>query len=146
MNEFNNNFIEYNDKDELFQKVLLVRLYDEYNKYKKITSNTKYDTVSLLKLRNSFEKISIEMDKISDVDNKEKKDFINNKMLILNSYLLNLDFDEREKIQKCVDLTTKLECLLKLPVTFPVSIERCLEQEIDVMSLKRVNKNGRIVR
>lgn len=144
MNDFNNNFIKKDYKEYLLQKVLLIRLYDEYNKYKDITNNT--DTVSLLKLRNSYEKINLEMNKLSDDNNKEKKEFINNKMLILNNYLMNIELNEREKIQKCIDLTTKLECLLKLPVTFPVSIERCLEQEIDVMSLKRVKKNGRIVR
>ena len=114
---------EINDTDE---EVFLIRLYDEYQKNKKISKQAS-EQINLLKIRSAYTKIMKEKENI----NVEENLFLKNKIDLLDFYVRNFEIGNKQKISNCVDSITKLECYLKLPITFPSNLENCLRQEIE---------------
>ena len=54
--------------------------------------------------------------------------------------------DSKRRLVNMVNIITNLECLLKLPITFPVSLELCLEEELNNLKKKAGENHGRVAK
>ena len=133
--------------DDLAPRVLMYRLYIEYlkNSNKHITEQT--DKKLFIKLLSSYNKIAkkvISKDYLDSGKNYEKVyNRIDNDYLLLKSYFSNLELKNREQLKETIDLITEIECLLKLKVSFPESLERCLNKEIEKNEEKSKKENSK---
>lgn len=144
LNEFNVQIEKCND---LSQRVLMYRLYIEYlkNSNKHITEQT--DKKLFIKLLSSYNKIAkkvISKDYLDSGKNYEKVySRISNDYLLLKSYFSNLELKDKDQINETIDLITEMECLLKLKISFPESLERCLNKEIEKNEEKNKKENSK---
>lgn len=144
LNEFNVQIEKCND---LSQRVLMYRLYIEYlkNSNKHIIEQT--DKKLFIKLLSSYNKIAkkvISKDYLDSGKNYEKVyNRISNDYLLLKSYFSNLELKDKNQINETIDLITEMECLLKLKISFPESLERCLNKEIEKNEEKNKKENSK---
>ena len=125
------NFIK--NSDDISHNILLMRLFEEYeNRNNKIAKNE----ISLIDLKKAHTNIN---KKVNYIDKEENEYYTNLNLLntikrnviMLNACLTNFDTDDRDNINLALDLITKLECLLKIPISFPDNIEPCLQKSLD---------------
>ena len=121
-----------NSIKDLKTKILIVRLFDEYQK----VESTDLDDVSLLKIKTALENLNEGLNKINFECNKYLKDEkllneIKEDFVVLKIHLRNFNKNNKVQVQKTIDLITKLECLLKLPITFKSNIGNVLEETLE---------------
>ena len=121
-----------NSIKDLKTKILIVRLFDEYQK----VESTDLDDVSLLKIKTALENLNDGLNKINFECNKYLKDEkllneIKEDFVVLKIHLRNFNKDNKVQVQKTIDLITKLECLLKLPITFKSNIGNVLKETLE---------------
>ena len=121
-----------NSIKDLKTKILIVRLFDEYQK----VESTALDDVSLLKIKTALENLNDGLNKINFECNKYLKDEkllneIKEDFVVLKIHLRNFNKNNKVQVQKTIDLITKLECLLKLPITFKSNIGNVLEETLE---------------
>lgn len=121
-----------NSIKDLKTKILIVRLFDEYQK----VESTDLDDVSLLKIKTALENLNDGLNKINFECNKYLKDEkllneIKEDFVVLKIHLRNFNKNNKVQVQKTIDLITKLECLLKLPITFKSNIDNVLEETLE---------------
>ena len=121
-----------NSIKDLKTKILIVRLFDEYQK----VESTALDDVSLLKIKTALENLNEGLNKINFECNKYLKDEkllneIKEDFVVLKIHLRNFNKNNKVQVQKTIDLITKLECLLKLPITFKSNIGNVLEETLE---------------
>ena len=115
-----------NERNDLFYDVLILRMYDEYKKLESIRDNLFDDNIQInpLKIYNSYNNINIQFQKykrtnyFSNEVNKE----IEKQIIMLSSCIQKFQTHNKITVQNTIDLITKLECILNLPVTFPSAI------------------------
>ena len=115
-----------NERNDLFYDVLILRMYDEYKKLESIHDNSFDDNIQInpLKIYNSYNNINIQFQKykrtnyFSNEVNKE----IEKQIIMLSSCIQKFQTHNKITVQNTIDLITKLECILNLPVTFPYAI------------------------
>lgn len=133
--------------DDLAQRVLMYRLYTEYLKKLNKNITEKKDNKLFIKLLSSYNNIAEEVvskDYLNNGENYEKVyNRIDNDYLLLKSYFSNLELKNREQLKETIDLITEIECLLKLKVSFPESLERCLNKEIEKNEEKSKKENSK---
>ena len=111
-----------NERNDLFYDVLILRMYDEYKKLESIRDNSFDDNIQInpLKIYNSYNNINIQFQKykrtnyFSNEVNKE----IEKQIIMLSSCIQKFQTHNKITVQNTIDLITKLECILNLPVTF----------------------------
>lgn len=144
LNEFNVQIEKCND---LAQRVLMYRLYNEYLKnLNKHTTEQKDNKLSikLLFSYNNIAKEVISKDYLNNGENYERVyNRISNDYLLLKSYFSNLELKDKEQVKETIDLITEIECLLKLKISFPESLERCLQKEIEKNEEKSKKENSK---
>lgn len=113
------------ENDDIVENSLILRLYDEYEKNDIEKSDEK---VSLAKIQNAYNRISI------NIENMKINDKLSSKIMmyyiILKSDMDNFSIKDKKNIEKTVDLITILEALLKLDITFINNVENCLEKQL----------------
>ena len=142
LNEFNVQIEKCND---LSQRVLMYRLYTEYLKNLNKDTTEQTDKKLFIKLLSSYSNITKEVvskDYLDNGKNYEKVySRISNDYLLLKSYFSNLELKDKDQMKETIDLITEMECLLKLKVSFPESLERCLYREIEKNEEKSKKEN-----
>ena len=141
-------------KEDKYNKILLLRLYDEYKKIDISEKNNNENEIDLLKINNAYENINKKIKKL-DLNNNQNIDEIIKKEIytqneLLSICLLNFDKKNKLKINTTLETITNLECLLSIPVSFPEKIENCIlkqfnnnkEQKYELQSkeLKRMSR------
>ena len=121
-----------NSIKDLKTKILIVRLFDEYQK----VESTDLEDVSLLKIKTALENLNDGLNKINFECNKYLKDEkllneIKEDFVVLKIHLRNFNKNNKVQVQKTIDLITKLECLLKLPITFKSNIGNVLKETLE---------------
>ena len=142
LNDFSVQIEKCND---LAQRVLMYRLYNEYLKNLNKHTNEQPDKKLFIKLLSSYNNIAnkvVSKDYLDSGKDYEKVyNRISNDYLLLKSYFLNLELKDKDQIKETIDLITEMECLLKLKVSFPESLERCLYREIEKNEVKSKKEN-----
>lgn len=133
-----------NENKDISFSIILLRLYDEYQAVSQ-TEQHKYQDISLLKLQSARRAIIQNINamlclKESYFTNKKIVDKIQTDVLLLNDCFTNFDIHNQSKFQKTIDLITTLECLLKLPITFPFNIKHCIENQLKNQELYQNKK------
>ncbi len=129
-----------NERNDLFYDVLILRMYDEYKKLESIRDNSFDDNIQInpLKIYNSYNNINIQFQKykrtnyFSNEVNKE----IEKQIIMLSSCIQKFQTHNKITVQNTIDLITKLECILNLPVTFPSAIENYLFKQLNLEEKK----------
>ena len=123
LNDFSVQIEKCND---LAQRVLMYRLYNEYLKNLNKHTNEQPDKKLFIKLLSSYNNIANKVVSKDYLDSGKDYEKVYNR--ISNDYLL-------------LNLITEMECLLKLKVSFPESLERCLYREIEKNEEKSKKEN-----
>lgn len=144
LNEINVQIEKCND---LSQRVLMYRLYTEYLKNLNKDTTEQTDKKLFIKLLSSYSNITKEVvskDYLDNGKNYEKVyNRISNDYLLLKSYFSNFELKDKNQTKGTIDLITEMECLLKLKVSFPESLERCLNKEIEKNEEKSKKENSK---
>lgn len=138
------NYVKNNN--DLFKNILILRLYDEYKKNVKLENNEDYDFVNVLNINVAYNNIkNVLDDKNLKIDyylyNDKIKGSIQMYSNMLASYINNFDKKNSKKTEDIVELITILECLLKLPISFPSSVSVCIEKFINE---KKIENKGKL--
>ena len=100
-----------------------------------------------IKLLSSYSNITKEVvskDYLDNGKNYEKVyNRISNDYLLLKSYFSNFELKDKDQTKETIDLITEMECLFKLKVSFPESLERCLNKEIEKNEEKSKKENSK---
>ena len=127
LNDFSVQIEKCND---LAQRVLMYRLYNEYLKNLNKHTNEQPDKKLFIKLLSSYNNIAnkvVSKDYLDSGKDYEKVyNRISNDYLLLKSYFSNLELKDKDQIKETIDLITEMECLLKLKVSSPEPLQRCL--------------------
>lgn len=144
LNEFNVQIEKCND---LSQRVLMYRLYTEYLKNLNKDTTEQTDKKLFIKLLSSYSNITKEVvskDYLDNGKNYEKVyNRISNDYLLLKSYFSNFELKDKDQTKETIDLITEMECLLKLKISFPEFLERCLNKEIEKNEEKSKKENSK---
>lgn len=144
LNEINVQIEKCND---LSQRVLMYRLYTEYLKNLNKDTTEQTDKKLFIKLLSSYSNITKEVvskDYLDNGKNYEKVyNRISNDYLLLKSYFSNFELKDKDQTKETIDLITEMEILLKLKVSFPESLERCLNKEIEKNEEKSKKENSK---
>lgn len=144
LNEINVQIEKCND---LSQRVLMYRLYTEYLKNLNKDTTEQTDKKLFIKLLSSYSNITKEVvskDYLDNGKNYEKVyNRISNDYLLLKSYFSNFELKDKDQTKETIDLITEMECLLKFKVSFPESLERCLNKEIEKNEEKSKKENSK---
>lgn len=147
LNDFSVQIEKCND---LSQMILMYRLYTEYLKNLKQNTKEQPDKNLFIKLLSSYNNITKEViskDYLDSGKNYEKVyNRITNDYLLLKSYFSNLELKDKNQVRETIDLITEMECLLKLKVSFPESLERCLNKEIEKNEKQNEKENSKRMR
>lgn len=130
---------------DINKRILLLRLYDEYQKYQAIGFDNS-ENVELLNIKASYEAITKKFLSLYSKEysnNLKTYDYLRKDILMLDDFISNFDMRKKKKVLHCMYLITKLECLLQLPVSFPSFIEVCIEKEINSTELDSFVKKKR---
>jgi len=130
------------NENDFSKNVILIRLYDEYQKNKiKLESD-----ITLLSLKNSYTNIINKINILSLDDgfyNEYTLKCIKDNLLKLKMYFESFELNNTKKVKECINVITTLECLLKLPVSFPSSLYDCLKKELKKGSEDTHARKGR---
>lgn len=114
------------NNDNITYQVLLLRLYDEYQK-----KETDLKSPQLIKIQNAYTIINNKLQTLDKREDYYQSEEIMNEILkqskILDNSMLNCKIQNKEQIQKIIDLITILECYLKLNVSFKDNLEHCIK-------------------
>lgn len=123
--------------------VILLRLYDDYQKYLQ-NRNFNIEDISMLEIRNSYDNIckKIEGNKTSSETfyNKNVDSYIENEFLILKNAISSCDKKDKDKLDEIIALITELESLLKIKISFPNALEKCISNKLKKENVKRYYK------
>ena len=119
--------------------VILLRLYDDYQKYLQ-NRNFNIEDISMLEIRNSYDNIckKIEGNKTSSETfyNKNVDSYIENEKRLFTS----CDKKDKDKLDEIIALITELESLLKIKISFPNALEKCISNKLKKENVKRYYK------
>lgn len=128
------------NNDNITYQVLLLRLYDEYQK-----KETDLKSPQLIKIQNAYTIINNKLQTLDKREDYYQSEEIMNEILkqskILDNSMLNCKIQNKEQIQKIIDLITILECYLKLNVSFKDNLEHCIK-----ITLEKNKKHQKKVR
>lgn len=126
-----------NERNDLFYDVLILRMYNEYQKLKFISDNAfeKDTQINFLRIYSSYNNINIRFQKYKKTNyfNNEVNQKIEKQIIMLSSCIQKFQTHNKAIVQNTINLMTKLECILNLPVTFPSAIERCLFEQLNLV-------------
>lgn len=132
----NNDIVLYMNHSDDDNYIFLFRLYDEY-KNNFIEDDTMFSKISILDLKTAYTSIVRKASNISEAQEKYfSSDYILNmikdELLILTRYISHFNELKQDVLEETINSITRLEVILKLPISFPFYLERCLEKELDI--------------
>ena len=111
-------------------KVLLLRLYEEYKRQKLDTT-----APTLIKMMNAYDNINKKIKNLNKREDYYYSQDVNNEIIklskLLDSCMLNYNIKNKKQLQKTIDLITYLESFLKLDISFRDDLEHCIESIIE---------------
>ena len=133
-------FDDLKSSDNIAHQILLLRLYEEYQK-----KEPDLKSPQLIKMQNAHTLINQTLQTLDKNEDYCQSEEIMNEILrqskILDNSMLNCKIQNKEQVQKIIDLITILECYLKLNVSFKDNLEHCIK--ITLENNKKQQKKAR---